>query len=43
VRERRLLAIVGDDDVCRRPDDDPRHWTCGRTDLSCHRRCTGPL
>src|SRR5262245_22934354 len=43
ILHRRLLAIVRDDDVCRRTDDDPRCWPCGRTDLPCHRRCTGPL
>src|SRR5262249_40616977 len=38
ILHRRLLAIVRDDDVCRR-----LMMPCGRADLSRRRRCTGPL
>src|SRR2546426_5994719 len=43
ILHRRLLAIVRDDDVCRRLMTVPGGRACGRADLSRHRRCTGPL
>ena len=33
ILHRRLLAIVRDDGVCQRPNDDPRRRSCGGTDL----------
>jgi transposase len=43
ILHRRLLAIVRDDEVCRRLTTIPGVAPCGRTDLSRDRRCTGPL
>src|SRR5262249_21184463 len=42
ILHRRVLAIVRDDDVPA-PDDGSRCWPCGRTDLSRHCRCAGPV
>jgi transposase len=43
VLHRRLLAIVRDDEVCRRPDDGTWRWTGGGADLSRHGRRASPL
>jgi len=42
ILHRRLLAIVRDDEVCRRLMTNPWRWPRGVADLSRHRRC-GPL
>jgi hypothetical protein len=42
ILHRRLLAIVQDDDVCRRLMTIPGR-PCGRAGLSRYRRCAGPL
>jgi len=39
----RLLAVVRDDEVCPTPDDGPWRRAGSGTDLSGHRRCSGPL
>ena len=43
VLHRRVLAIVRDDEVCRRPDDDPQCRSGGGADLPRHHRCAGAL
>jgi hypothetical protein len=43
ILHRRLLAIVRDDEVCRRPNDDPRCRPRGGADLSRHRRRSSPI
>ena len=43
ILHRRLLAIVRDDEVCRRLSDDPRCRPGGGLDLSRHRRRTRSL